>query len=503
MGAQSRAPQGLANVDVLIVGAGLSGLAMGYYLAVEHPGREFAVVDGRDAIGGTWDLFRYPGIRSDSDMQTFGYAFKPWTGDNAIADAHEILSYLNEMIDENTLRDRIHLGIKVIRAAFSSVEQKWTVTLERTGNGERFEVRCNVFFSAAGYYDHAGGYAPAFEGEEDFGGQIIHPQQWPEDLDYTGKKVVVIGSGATAVTIVPAMTDRAAHVTMLQRSPSYVLPVPRQDALANALQRTLSESLAYRISRRISVVRQRAVFIGCQKYPKLARKVLRRVTESALPKGYPVDTHFNPAYNPWDQRLCTVPDGDLFAAISAEKASVVTDKITRFTTEGILLESGAHLEADVVVTATGLRMLPFGGIELSVDDEPVDLPEHVAFRGMMLSDIPNFAFILGYSNLSWTMKLDMVCTHLCRILSHMDRHGFTSFVPVADDPALVRKPLFEMQSGYLQRGVHAFPTRGGHGPWQLNQHLGEDRSVLIDGPLEDPALKFATRDRSPAAQVPA
>jgi monooxygenase len=479
---------------------------MAYHLTTKQPGRDFAIVDGRDAIGGTWDLFRYPGIRSDSDLHTFGYEFKPWTSDNAIADAHEILDYLQEMIDENALGHRIHLGLKVLSANFSSVDEKWTVTLQRTGDDERFDVTCKVLFSAAGYYDHAGGFAPSFEGEADFSGQIIHPQQWPEGFDYTGKKVVVIGSGATAITIVPAMADDAAHVTMLQRSPSYVLSIPRQDPVANTLRRLLPESLAYRITRRINLARQRGIFLGSRKYPKLMRRLIRSANRRLLPEDYAIDTHFNPEYNPWDQRMCMIPDADMFKAISAGTASVVTDRITQFTKDGILLESGAHLEADVIVTATGLKMLPFGGIDLSVDGQRVDLPDRLVFRGMMLSGVPNFAFVFGYTNTSWTMKVDLVCNHMCRVLAHMGRYGHSSFVPVDDDPTITREPMLDLDSGYVQRAVHLFPKRGSHGPWTVDQNYGLDKAMLREGPVEDPALRFAAgavevRDHRVSEQV--
>ncbi|MTE15289.1 flavin-containing monooxygenase [Nocardia aurantiaca] len=493
MGAFASAERRLGHVDVLIVGAGISGIGMGCHLTSKQPGRDFAIVDGRDAIGGTWDLFRYPGIRSDSDLHTFGYEFKPWTSDNAIADAHEILDYLREAVVEHDLERRIHLGHKVLRANWSSADDKWTVTLRRSGDEQLIEVTCNVLFCASGYYDYTGGFDPVFEGREDFSGPIIHPQAWPEGFDYTGKRVVVIGSGATAVTIVPAMAEDAAHVTMLQRSPSYVLAVPRQDPVANTLRRLLPDSLAYRITRRLNLARQRGIYLGCKRYPKLARRLIRAANRRLLPDGYAVDTHFNPDYNPWDQRLCMVPDADMFKAISAGRASVVTDRISRFTSEGILLESGAHLEADVIVTATGLRLLPFGGIEVSVDGQPVDPGDRLAFKGMMLSGVPNFAFIFGYTNTSWTMKVDLVCDHLCRILEHMDRRGHTSFMPVDDDPTVTRKPMLDFPAGYVQRAIHLFPQRGSHDPWTIDQHFGRDKALLREGPVEDPALRFATR----------
>jgi monooxygenase len=478
------------HVNVLVVGAGISGIGMGHYLVTQQPGRTFAIVDSRDAIGGTWDLFRYPGIRSDSDLHTFGYAFKPWTSKNAIADAHEILSYLGETIAENDLGGRIYLGHKVLHATWSSAEALWTVTLERSG--ERFEVTCDVLFGATGYYDYAAGYTPRFEGQEDFTGEIVHPQAWPEGLDYRGKKVVVIGSGATAVTLIPAMADDAAHVTMLQRSPSYVLPIPRQDPIANALGRLLPEMTAYRIARRINIARQRLIYGISQRHPRLVRRLIRAVNARALPDGYAVDTHFNPRYNPWDQRLCAVPDSDLFKAIGSGNASVVTDRITRFTRRGILLESGRELEADIIVTATGLQLLALGGMALTVDGQPVNVHDCVVYKSMMLSGVPNFAFAFGYTNSSWTLKVDLVCEHLCRMLAYMDRHGHTTVTPAVDDPTMIRKPMLAFSAGYVQRAIDRFPQQGSRGPWTVEMNYAADRARLLDGPVEDPALQFGT-----------
>jgi cation diffusion facilitator CzcD-associated flavoprotein CzcO len=347
-------------------------------------------------------------------------------------------------------------------------------------------------FSAAGYYDYAGGHDPHFEGREDFGGLVIHPQEWPEDLDYTGKKVVVIGSGATAVTLIPAMADRAAHVTMLQRSPSYVLPVPRQDPIANTLNRLLPDDIAYRITRRINIARQRLIYSASQRYPKLVRRLIRGIVSHVLPDGYAVDTHFKPRYNPWDQRLCMVPDSDLFKAIGSGKASVVTDRIVRFTERGILLESGQELEADIIVTATGLKLLAFGGMQLSVDGQPVNVGDHLAYKSMMLSEVPNFAFAFGYTNSSWTLKVDLVCDHLCRLLAHMDRQGYTTVTPVADDSRMTRRPFLDFAAGYVQRSIDLFPQQGSDGPWTVEMNYAADRARLRNGPVEDAALRFGT-----------
>jgi cation diffusion facilitator CzcD-associated flavoprotein CzcO len=478
------------HVDMLIVGAGISGLGMGHYLVTKQPGKTFAIVDSRDAIGGTWDLFRYPGIRSDSDLHTFGYEFKPWTSDNAIADAHEILDYLHEVIDEDDLARRIYLQHKVVRADFDSETALWTVTLERAG--EQFEVTCDWLFGATGYYDYAGGHRPHFDGEEDFEGVIVHPQSWPEDLDYKGKKVVVIGSGATAVTLVPAMADDVEHITMLQRSPSYVMPLPRKDPIANSLRKMLPAKAAYAMTRRFNIGKGRFIYNLCQRHPKLARRIIHALNVKALPEGYDVDTHFNPAYNPWDQRLCAVPDADLFRSIARGNASVVTDRIARFTENGILLESGTTLEADIIVTATGLKLLPFGGIQIAVDGEAKDLHESLVYKSFMLSDIPNLAFAFGYTNSSWTLKVGLVCEHLCRLMGHLDRHGYTTVVPVVDNPEIEKRPMLDFSAGYVQRSVDLFPQQGTTGPWTVEMDYKADHERLRKGPVDDPALQFRT-----------
>ena len=492
---QARPKQPLTgHVDVLIVGAGISGLGMGHYLVTEAPGKTFAIVDGRDAIGGTWDLFRYPGIRSDSDLHTFGYRFKPWTSDNAIADAEEILDYLHEVIDENDLARRIFLHHKVIRADFCTEKARWTVTGER--DGQQWEITCDWLFGATGYYDYAAGYTPHFEGEEEFEGRIVHPQFWPDDLDYQNKEIVVIGSGATAVTLIPAMADDAGHITMLQRSPSYVMPLPRKDPIANNLRKVLPAKAAYAATRRINIGRGRFIYNLCQRRPNLARRIIRSLNVKYLPEGFEVSTHFNPQYNPWDQRLCAVPDADLFRVIAQGKASVVTDKIVRFTKTGIQLESGRELKADVIVTATGLKLLPFGGISVSVDGDAKNPHDCLVYKSFMLSGIPNMAFAFGYTNSSWTLKVDLVCEHLCRLLAYMDAHGFTTVVPVADDPDLQRRPMLDFPAGYIMRAIDEFPQQATSGPWTVEMDYWADYARLHKGPVEDAALRFSTADRA-------
>ncbi|MGW0710386.1 flavin-containing monooxygenase [Streptomyces sp. NPDC002643] len=489
----------LDEVDVLIVGAGISGLGAAYHLRRDLPGRTYAVVEARDAIGGTWDLHRYPGIRSDSDLYTFGYEFKPWKGD-AIATADAILAYLREVATENGIHDHIRFRTKVVAASWSTAEARWTVDVENTATGERGRIRCAWLFCATGYYRYDRGYVPDFPGRERFeraGGLVVHPQHWPEDLDHTGKRVVVIGSGATAVTLVPALSGRARHVTMLQRSPGYVVPLAAKDRIAAVLYKVLPDRRAHAIIRRKNVLVQRAVWRSCQRYPKATRRLIRRTNARRLPAGYPVDEHFNPRYDPWDQRLCMVPDGDLFRAISSGRASVVTDTIETFTAKGILLTSGKRLEADVVVTATGLNLQLLGGIDLTVDGTPVDLSEKVAFKGMMLTDVPNFAFSIGYTNSSWTLKVGLLCEHFARLLAHMDAYGYDSCHP-ALPPGMETRPLLDFEAGYVLRALDRLPKQGPGFPWLMSRDYLADVKLLRHGPVADPNLRFATNAVRPA-----
>ncbi|WP_344771596.1 NAD(P)/FAD-dependent oxidoreductase [Aeromicrobium panaciterrae] len=480
------------HVDVLVVGAGLTGIGMGYHLTTLQPGRTFAIIESRDAIGGTWDLFRYPGIRSDADLYAFGFGFKPWNKDNAIADADEILEYLHETIDENDLGSKIHLGHRVVSADFSTTDAQWTVIVERTSDGEHFEITAGFLSSAAGYYDVDEGYTPHFDGRDDFLGEIVHPQHWPADLDYADKKVVVIGSGATAVTVVPVMAETAGHVTMLQRSPSYVMPAPRKDPLPILLRKVLRDSTAHKITRSVNINKQTLLYNASRKFPKQMRALVRKVNVKSLPEGYDVDTHFNPDYAPWDQRMCVITDGDMFKSISAGKASVVTDRIVRFTKTGILLESGDELEADVIVTATGLNMVPFGKIPLHVDGDKVNLPDHLFYKTLMVSGIPNFTFTVGYVNHAWTLKADLVAQWTCRLLAHMDRHGYSTATPTIDDQTMIRSPYIDMGTGYVNRAMHLFPQQGSKGPWVVQQNYKGDRQLLGKDPIEDPALSFSS-----------
>ncbi|MDH6197646.1 monooxygenase [Mycobacterium frederiksbergense] len=482
----------IEHLDVLIVGSGVTGIGAAYYLQREHPGRSYAILEARGASGGTWDLFRYPGIRSDSDLHTFGYQFKPWRDESAIADGAKILDYLRETAAENGIDKLVRFHHKVLGAAWSSADARWVVDIERTepaGDAELIQISANWLFSGGGYYRYDEGYTPHFEGQERFTGQIVHPQHWPEDLDYTGKKVVIIGSGATAITLLPAMAEKAGHVTMLQRSPTYVMPVPGKDVFANTARKLLGDKRGYALARRKNILKQRGVYEFCQRYPKLARRVIRYVNASKLPKGYPVDEHFSPAYNPWDQRLCAVPDSDLFDALSDGSAAVVTDRIATFTETGIRLESGRELDADIIVTATGLNLQAFGGISLSVDGEPVNLHDTVIYKGMMLSGVPNFVFGFGYTNSSWTLKIDLVCEHLCRLLTHMDAAGYDTARPVFDQN-LPTRPMLDFGSNYVQRAASDLPLQGFEQPWLMSMNYSTDIKVLREGPVVDPNLKL-------------
>jgi cation diffusion facilitator CzcD-associated flavoprotein CzcO len=478
------------SVDVLIVGAGVSGIGAAYYLQRDHPGRSYAILEGRGASGGTWDLFRYPGVRSDSDLHTFGYEFRPWRSEVAIADGDSILAYLRETAAEYGIDEHIRYHSKVVSAAWSSADARWTVTVEDGRTGERSSVFCTWLFCAAGYYRYDQGFAPEFAGRERFGGPVVHPQQWPEDLDYAGKRVVVIGSGATAVTLIPAMAGQAGHVTMLQRTPSYVLPVPTRDKTNARLTALLGVNRAYRITRRLNIARQVAVWRVCQKYPGAARKVIRDINAKQLPEGYPVDEHFNPPYGPWDQRMCMVPDGDLFRAIREGKASVVTGPIETFTEDGVLLKDGREVPADIIVTATGLNVQALGGVTLTVDGEPVRVPDRFVYKGMMLSGVPNFVFIFGYTNASWTLEVGLACEHFVRLLTHMDARGYGVARPAAAEAGMPSRPFTAFGSGYIQRVLDQLPRQGGRAPWRVSPTYSADVKLLRKRPVEDPELRF-------------
>jgi monooxygenase len=483
------------HVDVLIVGAGLSGIGAACHLRREHPHKSVAILEARDSIGGTWDLFRYPGIRSDSDMFTLGYSFRPWREAKSIADGHSILAYVKETARDHGVEQSIRYGHRVIGAQWSTAQARWTVQAQRSDTDETVEMTCDFLYACTGYYRYDEGFTPHFEGSEQFGGQIVHPQHWPEDLDWSGKRVVVIGSGATAVTLVPSLAERAAHVTMLQRSPTYILSLPARDPIANALRARLPMGLAYSLVRWKNVLLTMLNFQLCRRAPRRMNKLIRRLVAKQLPDGYDVDTHFNPTYSPWDQRLCLVPDGDLFKALSKGSASVSTGRIKRFTAGGIELESGEHLDADVIVTATGLNLLLLGGIELSVDGRRIDSGSTVAYKGMMLCGVPNMALTLGYTNASWTLKADLVAQYVCRLLSHMDAQGASICTPQAPHPALARDPIIDLQSGYVLRSVEQLPKQGPSAPWRLHQNYVKDVRLLRRGPIDD-AMAFSNPPRA-------
>jgi monooxygenase len=491
-------PTATEHVDVLIVGAGLSGIGAAWHLQDKQPDKSYAILEAREDLGGTWDLFRYPGIRSDSDLSTFAYAFKPWTGEKAIADGPAILAYLRDTAQEAGIDERIRYGHRVVGASWSSDDARWTVEAQRTDTGETIRLTAGWLFCASGYYRYDEGFTPRFDGVEDFAGRVVHPQDWPQDLDVAGRRIVVIGSGATAVTLVPALVEQGADVTMVQRSPSYVMSLPSRDVVADRLRRWFGDERGHALTRRKNIWRQRTLYRLCRRHPRAMRRLIRKLTQKQLP-GVDVDTHFNPAYDPWDQRLCAVPDGDLFRVLRRGQAEIVTDGIDTFTPSGLRLASGRELEADVVVTATGLNLLVFGGMALEIDGEPVSLPDTLAFKGMMGSGVPNFAFAIGYTNSSWTLKIDLVCEHLCRLLAHMDEHGYDTVVPVNDDPAMETRPLLDFAAGYVQRSLHELPKQGASTPWHLVMDYREDVEHLRHGPVADPALRFSRRDAAAPA----
>ena len=495
------------HVDVLIVGAGLSGIGAAHHLQTRLPGKSYTILESREAIGGTWDLFRYPGIRSDSDMHTFGYRFRPWIDEKAIADGPSILRYLRETATEAGIDRHIRFGHRVLSAAWSSADGLWTVLASHTppdrDEPETVQFTCGFLLTCTGYYRYDEGYTPEFTGIERFAGQVVHPQHWPKDLDYAGKRVVVIGSGATAVTLAPAMSEQAAHVTMLQRSPTYIMSLPSQDAIANGLRKVLGPRMSYPITRWKNVALFTLVFQLSQRRPEFVKGVIKREQRRRLPSGYDLETHFTPRYKPWDQRMCLVPDGDLFKAIRGGRMSVVTDRVSTFSETGIDLESGAHLDADVVVTATGLNILLIGGMTLTVDGEPVSPPEKVAYKGMMLDGVPNYAFCVGYTNASWTLKADLVSEYVCRLLKTMDARGEHICAPVNANPSMDTRPLMDFAAGYVLRSLDQLPKSGPKAPWRLGMNYAQDVVTLRHGKIRDGVMRFSNPVPAPAAAAAA
>jgi cation diffusion facilitator CzcD-associated flavoprotein CzcO len=488
------------HVDVVIVGAGLSGIGAARRLQQDSPGRTFAILESRASIGGTWDLFRYPGVRSDSDMFTLSYPFRPWKQPKAIADGASIRGYIRETAEEGGLGAHIHYRTRVVGASWSSEQARWTVRTRTGESGTPRTYTCSFLYLCTGYYDYEQGHQPDFPGVEDFRGRLVHPQFWPEDLNYTDRRVVVIGSGATAITLVPAMTEQAAHVTMLQRSPSYVTALPASDGFADTLRRFLPAGIAHSASRMKNALLTVGFYQLCRRRPELGKRLLRKMALRFLKDPAYVDEHFTPAYEPWDQRLCIAPEGDFFRVLHAGKASIVTDHIDRFVGSGIRLASGATLDADIVVSATGLSLLAFGGMELTVDGEPVSLPDTVTYRGLMLSGVPNFAYCIGYTNASWTLRADMSSRYVCRLLNYLKRKDLASATP-KPAPATGKRPLLDLTSGYVLRAIDSFPTQGDRDPWTVRQNYLLDRLTMTGADLTRD-MDFVARADLPASAEP-
>jgi monooxygenase len=491
----------LEHVDVLIVGAGLSGIGAAWHLQDKGKGKTYAILEARDASGGTWDLFRYPGIRSDSDMHTLGYNFRPWTQSKAIADGPSILSYVRATASEAGIDRNIRYGLKVRRASWSTPDARWSVEAERVGTGETVRMTASFLYLCGGYYSYDKGYRPAFQGEADFKGTIVHPQFWPEGLDYAGKRVVVIGSGATAVTLVPEMAKKAAHVTMLQRSPTWMATRPAEDALANRMRRLLPAKMAYALTRWKNVFFQQFFYRMTRTKPEKVKERLLALVKEKLPAGYPIEKHFTPRYNPWDQRVCLVPDDDLFVAIKEGKASVVTDTIETFTGTGIRTSSGEELQADIIVTATGLELKVWNGVEIAVDGKRIEPRDTISYKSMMFSGVPNMALTFGYTNASWTLKADLTAGFVCRLLNHFDKTGLRQATPVNDDPNIELRPWLDFSSGYVQRAMDSFPRQATKAPWIAAQSYWSDVRMARFGRLDDGVLRF-TNPKGAAAAAP-
>ena len=476
--------------DMVIIGAGLSGIGAACRFRTQFPNDSLALIETREAIGGTWDLFRYPGVRSDSDMLTLGYDFRPWVGDKTLADGPSIKRYVETVAEEYDITPYIQFGSKVTSLDFSSEEDLWTLTIDDVKTGQIRQIRTRFIISAAGYYKYEEGYTPEFTGREDFEGDIIHPQHWPKDYNYSGKTVIVIGSGATAVTLVPALAKTAAHVTMLQRSPSYVASIPLKDSFGNFIRRIFPAKTAFKINRSKNIWLSKIMYERARKNPEKTKEWFRKKIHKSLGKDYPVDTHFNPSYNPWDQRVCLIPDEDMFIAIREGRASVETDHIERFTADGILLKSGQELKADIIVTATGLNVVFNGQSEVSIDGRVVDISDSFGYKGIMYSDVPNLVSVFGYTNASWTLRADLISQFTVRVVSHMKANGFSRAMPVAPDD-MPRRPYLDFQAGYLQRVFHELPSQGDRHPWQNLQNYKVDQKLMLEDPIDDGALVFS------------
>ncbi|PCJ33797.1 MAG: FAD-containing monooxygenase EthA [Moraxellaceae bacterium] len=477
-------------LDVLIVGAGLSGIGAACHLMRECPTKTFAILENRENMGGTWDLFRYPGIRSDSDMFTLGYNFKPWTNPKAISDGGSILCYIKETARENNIERHIRYSHQVTSANWSSKDSLWTILITDGVTGIEKEITCNFFLSCTGYYNYEVGHEPDFKGKKEFSGQIVHPQHWPEDLDYTGKRVVVIGSGATAITIVPAMAKKAAHVTMLQRSPTYMVSVPELDEGINRLRRKLSDKWVYRLARTRNIGLGLGIYHFSRRFPEKTKSLLLAEIQKQLPNDYDMK-HFTPHYNPWDERLCMVTDGDMFKGISNDTISIVTDHIESFTKTGLRLKSGEVLDADIVVTATGLNLQMLGGINLSVDEKPFVIPEKMVYKGVLIEDLPNFGVVMGYTNASWTLKADLVSEYVCRLINAMDKKGARQCVANNNNSKINHASILDLKSSYIQRSLDKLPKQGSQVPWKLRQNYALDMLTLRLGKMNDGIVRFS------------
>ena len=480
------------HFDVLIIGAGLSGIGTACQVTAEHPNKTIAVLERRERLGGTWDLFRYPGIRSDSDMYSFGYKFRPWQDLKVLADGASIREYIADTAAEYGIDEKIHYGLKIVTADFSTTESRWTVTALHEATGETRTYTCGFLISCTGYYNYDAGYLPTFPGADQFEGRCIHPQHWPEDLDYTGKKIVVIGSGATAVTLVPTMAGDAEHITMLQRSPSYIFSVPALDKISRFLGRFLPDKVVYDFARKRNIAIQRYLYLACRRWPSQMRRFLLWQVRRHV--GPSVDmSHFTPKYMPWDERLCAVPDANLFKVVASGEASIVTDQIDTFTANGILLKSGRELKADIIVTATGLDIQMLGGMELSVDGESRKLHDQMTYKGVLVENIPNLAWVFGYTNAPWTLKSDIAGEYLCRLFTHMDDNGHTVATPLdVEDSAMDIGMLDQLQSGYVQRAKNTMPRQGSKNPWKVLMDYEKDSKMLLHDPVDDSLLRFDT-----------
>jgi monooxygenase len=483
--------RGTTHLDVVIVGAGLSGIGAAHYLQTECPWVNYAIFEARDALGGTWDLFRYPGIRSDSDMHTLGYSFRPWDGEKSIADGDSILQYIKDTASESGINAQIHFNHRITAANWSTEDSVWYLTAEQTDTGKTIDVTASFLFSCSGYYRYDHGYLPDFRGMADFNGTIVHPQAWPEGLDYAGKRVVVIGSGATAVTLVPALARSAAHVIMLQRSPTYIASLPEKSPAVALLRKLLPAKQAGIAAKWFHAIVTQAFYQFSRKYPKLVRRMLSKGLERQLPSGYDIATHFTPSYDPWDQRFCAVPNGDLFKTLSSGTASVVTDQIDHFTEKGLVLASGDEVEADLIVTATGLELLFLGGIALSVDGVHVDPSTRLTYKGMMLEGVPNMALAIGYTNASWTLKCDLTCDYVCRLLNYMHDRGLSQCVARDRDLSAASGPILGLTSGYIQRSAHLLPKQGATHPWKVHQSYLRDYRALKMSDIDDAFMEFS------------